>query len=290
MAENKKKEKKDKKKKKEKGAAVEEERFKPVINPDYNPTDSNNNEDAEKWTIASKRSDIIQPNSPKSPTPAELQGFTAYKYVPSPGYAHLDPSKHKNAHSAFDQLQKVIAAQEQQQKQQSSPQKSTQKKQPKQQQPQPQQQPLTSQQHKVQPQQPRPQQQHRVQQQQPPRMPQTGHTFQQRPPPMPIHQSPQLYQGPPHQQRAPYTQQQQQWPRQPGQPSQPFRLDDGSSVQHYARALWNYNAQMASELSFVANDRFAILNKQPDGWWYAELLDNNRRRRGLVPGNYMSPL
>ncbi|CEG75433.1 hypothetical protein RMATCC62417_10472 [Rhizopus microsporus] len=232
MAENKKKEKKDKKKKKEKEAAVEEERFKPVINPDYNPTDSNNNEDAEKWTIASKRSDIIQPNSPKSPTPAELQGFTAYKYVPSPGYAHLDPSKHKNAHSAFDQLQKVIAAQEQQQKQQGSPQKSTQKKQPKQQPP------LPSQQHKVQPQQPPPQQQHRVQQQQPPRMPQTGHAFQQRPPPMPIHQSPQLYQGPPHQQRTPiYTQQQQQqqWPRQPGQPSQPFRLEDGSSVQHYGK-------------------------------------------------------
>ncbi|KAI8075833.1 uncharacterized protein B0P05DRAFT_588256 [Gilbertella persicaria] len=71
---------------------------------------------------------------------------------------------------------------------------------------------------------------------------------------------------------------------------QPQRLADGAIILQQCRALWNYEAKIASELSFLANDRFAILNRQPDGWWYAELLDPVRRKRGLVPGNYMTPV
>ncbi|KAI8973016.1 hypothetical protein BDB01DRAFT_808381, partial [Pilobolus umbonatus] len=56
-----------------------------------------------------------------------------------------------------------------------------------------------------------------------------------------------------------------------------------------ARALWDYKAHIPSEVSFNAHDNFAILNKQPDGWWYAELLDPQKPKRGLVPGNYMTP-
>lgn len=140
-----KKDKKDKKDKKEKkkdkkrivslGEAVEpanfrssdeyldNERFKPVRNPSFNPalispltspTSSihSTTKTDEKWIITSNRSrDSLPAVRPESPlTPAELQGFASSKYVPSAGYAHLDPTKHKNAHSAFDQLQKVVMA------------------------------------------------------------------------------------------------------------------------------------------------------------------------------------
>lgn len=39
------------------------------------------------------------------------------------------------------------------------------------------------------------------------------------------------------------------------------------------------------EMSFSAGDRLAILRKQADGWWEAEL--TGAKTRGLVPGNYM---
>lgn len=37
----------------------------------------------------------------------------------------------------------------------------------------------------------------------------------------------------------------------------------------------------------MAGDLIAVIHKQPDGWWQAELMDPQTRRRGLVPGNYM---
>ncbi|KAI8092877.1 uncharacterized protein BX664DRAFT_328371 [Halteromyces radiatus] len=66
------------------------------------------------------------------------------------------------------------------------------------------------------------------------------------------------------------------------------KLPDGTVYKHKARAMWSYEAKIDSELSFQANDTLAVIRKQPDGWWEAEILDDKRRQRGLVPGNYMS--
>ncbi|SAL97452.1 hypothetical protein [Absidia glauca] len=67
-----------------------------------------------------------------------------------------------------------------------------------------------------------------------------------------------------------------------------LRLPDGTVYKHKVRAMWSYEAKIDSELSFQANDSLAVIRKQPDGWWEAEILDDKRRQRGLVPGNYMS--
>ncbi|KAI8338391.1 hypothetical protein BC941DRAFT_422753 [Chlamydoabsidia padenii] len=67
-----------------------------------------------------------------------------------------------------------------------------------------------------------------------------------------------------------------------------LRLPDGTVYKHKVRAMWSYEAKIDSELSFQANDSLAVIRKQPDGWWEAEILDDKRRHRGLVPGNYMS--
>ncbi|ORZ09605.1 hypothetical protein BCR42DRAFT_358885 [Absidia repens] len=67
-----------------------------------------------------------------------------------------------------------------------------------------------------------------------------------------------------------------------------LRLPDGTVYKHKVRAMWSYEAKIDSELSFQANDSLAVIRKQPDGWWEAEIIDDKRRQRGLVPGNYMS--
>lgn len=56
------------------------------------------------------------------------------------------------------------------------------------------------------------------------------------------------------------------------------------------RALWSYEAKIDTEMSFKVGDQFAVIHKQPDGWWEAELLDPSRRTRALIPGNYMETL
>ncbi|CAO3595423.1 unnamed protein product [Absidia cylindrospora] len=67
-----------------------------------------------------------------------------------------------------------------------------------------------------------------------------------------------------------------------------LHLPDGTVYKHKVRAMWSYEAKIDSELSFQANDSLAVIRKQPDGWWEAEIIDDKRRQRGLVPGNYMS--
>ncbi|KAI9300592.1 hypothetical protein BJ944DRAFT_275491 [Cunninghamella echinulata] len=59
-------------------------------------------------------------------------------------------------------------------------------------------------------------------------------------------------------------------------------LSDGTPYKHKARAIWGYEAKIPSELSFQANDMLAVIRKQPDGWWEAEILDEQRKQRGLV--------
>lgn len=140
-----KKEKKDKKDKKDKKKKVtslgepveavdykstdeylEQEKFKPVRNPSFNPSlispmtsptpSIHSVQTDEKWALTANRSrDSLPAVRPESPlTPAELQGYASAKYIPSGGYGHLDPTKHEGAHSAFDQLQKVVANNESQ--------------------------------------------------------------------------------------------------------------------------------------------------------------------------------
>ncbi|KAI8143067.1 hypothetical protein BJV82DRAFT_669194 [Fennellomyces sp. T-0311] len=68
------------------------------------------------------------------------------------------------------------------------------------------------------------------------------------------------------------------------------RLPDGTPIMHFARAMWSYKAKMSAELSFNVGDVFAVIHKQTDGWWQAELLDPKRSARALVPGNYMEAI
>ncbi|KAI7905834.1 uncharacterized protein BX663DRAFT_497795 [Cokeromyces recurvatus] len=215
--------------------------------------DNNNNE--ERWIISSKRKEVpvIQiPSSPvkekksTSPTPAELQGFTAQKFVPGSSYSHLDPAKSENAHAAFNHLQKLLSNNNNTNSSSSNGSSSRipieRKEDPE----------SSSSRPKVIQQ----QQQHRVQS--------------------------------PNNSEIPQRQNQAQQIKN-NKSTCPERTMDGMPVLQYVRALWNYTAQIPSELSFNANDKFAVLNRQPDGWWYAELLDSNKRTRGLIPGNYMTP-
>ncbi|KAI8975420.1 hypothetical protein BDF20DRAFT_995074 [Mycotypha africana] len=256
------------------------EKFKPVPNPLFHlspltsPTSS-----TDSISLGKSENSVEAGNKP---TPAQLQGFAAEKYVPSPGYAHLDPSKSANAHSAFEHLQRVIEA--------STPLKH----------------------------QPMPRTRPHVQQQtlkassEPPRnqsvtmphatsnkpfeivIPQQQQQQQQK---LQTQQQQQIHPPPQKHSTQQQQQQQQQRPRDVSakqKPSaRPDRLIDGAPVLEFCRALWSYNAQIPSELTFKANDTLAIINKQPDGWWYAELVDPSntvKKRRGLVPGNYMTPV
>ncbi|KAG0182126.1 hypothetical protein DFQ28_000756 [Apophysomyces sp. BC1034] len=64
-------------------------------------------------------------------------------------------------------------------------------------------------------------------------------------------------------------------------------VEERSPVLHHARAKWPYEAKMDQEISFLYGDVVAVFHKQADGWWDAEIMDAKRKRRGLVPGNYM---
>ncbi|KAI8344144.1 hypothetical protein BC941DRAFT_497486 [Chlamydoabsidia padenii] len=75
---------------------------------------------------------------------------------------------------------------------------------------------------------------------------------------------------------------------QPGLPHdhQENLTSDGAPIMHYSRAIWSFTATIPLEMSFSAGDRLAIVKKQADGWWDAEL-QGPKKTRGLVPGNYM---
>ncbi|KAI9248650.1 hypothetical protein BY458DRAFT_526277 [Sporodiniella umbellata] len=301
----KKKEKKEKKEKAEKDqAALEEERFKPVANPAYNPLPAS---EEEGWTVSSSRSSLPLSVSSQNLTPAELQGFAAEKFVPSSGYAHLDPSQHKNAHSAFERLQQVVRETQQQNPSKPPSIQPLPKLTPPNKQPVPTPSPARPTMpvssfgtppiranpsatgpherppHTLPPESPKQQvsgEHYRVSPSRPPQPQLPPHHIR----PQPSSYRPQ--QRPIHSQPLP----RHPTPQQPRPPPFVQRLEDGMRVMHHARAIWSYNAKIASELTFAANEYFGVINKQPDGWWYVELLNPQRRRRGLVPGNYMAPL
>ncbi|KAJ7440631.1 SH3 domain-containing protein, partial [Mycena galericulata] len=51
----------------------------------------------------------------------------------------------------------------------------------------------------------------------------------------------------------------------------------------FCRALYDYEAQDASALSFRQNDIIEVLTQQPSGWWDGLLGDE----RGWFPSNYV---
>ncbi|KFA54770.1 hypothetical protein S40293_00753 [Stachybotrys chartarum IBT 40293] len=55
-----------------------------------------------------------------------------------------------------------------------------------------------------------------------------------------------------------------------------------------ARASYMYQAAIPEELGFAKGDYLAVLRKQDDGWWEAEIHGGNGRA-GLVPSNYLQP-
>ncbi|KAF8644523.1 hypothetical protein AX16_008399 [Volvariella volvacea WC 439] len=85
-------------------------------------------------------------------------------------------------------------------------------------------------------------------------------------------------------------QQQQRQIRQPQLVQQPEEEEGDEAQQEeqftsfFCRALYDYEAQDASALSFRQNDIIEVLSQQPSGWWDGLLGDN----RGWFPSNYVS--
>jgi hypothetical protein len=47
-------------------------------------------------------------------------------------------------------------------------------------------------------------------------------------------------------------------------------------------ALYDYTAQRLEEITFVENDTFVVLDKDPSGWWTGTI----KGQTGLFPSNY----
>ena len=55
------------------------------------------------------------------------------------------------------------------------------------------------------------------------------------------------------------------------------------------RALHDYEAQSEKEFDFQAGDIIAVTATPEDGWWFGELLDEQRRQPGrhVFPSNFV---
>jgi son of sevenless len=60
-------------------------------------------------------------------------------------------------------------------------------------------------------------------------------------------------------------------------------VDDGQFTTLFCRALYNYEAQDSSALSFKQDDIIEVLSQQPTGWWDGLLGEE----RGWFPSNYV---
>lgn len=67
------------------------------------------------------------------------------------------------------------------------------------------------------------------------------------------------------------------------QPQDPLDPDDGQFTTLFCRALYNYEAQDSSALSFRQDDIIEVLSQQPTGWWDGLLGED----RGWFPSNYV---
>lgn len=52
------------------------------------------------------------------------------------------------------------------------------------------------------------------------------------------------------------------------------------------KAVYDYDAQDADELTLRVNDVVSIVRKDPSGWWQGKL----KGREGLFPANYVEEL
>ncbi|PWN24151.1 SH3-domain-containing protein, partial [Microstroma glucosiphilum] len=59
--------------------------------------------------------------------------------------------------------------------------------------------------------------------------------------------------------------------------------DDQAVQTFFVRALYDYEAQDASSLSFVEGDVIEVLTQLPSGWWDGLLGED----RGWFPSNYV---
>ncbi|KAI9303552.1 hypothetical protein BJ944DRAFT_241342 [Cunninghamella echinulata] len=68
----------------------------------------------------------------------------------------------------------------------------------------------------------------------------------------------------------------------------PTLLPDRREILFWCHALYDYIAQDPSELSFSAQEMFAVYNAHPDGWWEAVSWDGYYfGRDGSIPSNFM---
>jgi len=58
----------------------------------------------------------------------------------------------------------------------------------------------------------------------------------------------------------------------------------GASPAKMAVAMFPYQGEQSSDLSFNANDKITVLKEDPSGWWYGECKGNT----GLFPKNFVS--
>ncbi|KTW31701.1 uncharacterized protein T551_00962 [Pneumocystis jirovecii RU7] len=63
--------------------------------------------------------------------------------------------------------------------------------------------------------------------------------------------------------------------------------EDGRRILFYVRALYDYQATIPEEISFVKDDILLVLEMQEDGWWEGEIVNSKKSKRGLFPSNFV---
>lgn len=79
---------------------------------------------------------------------------------------------------------------------------------------------------------------------------------------------------------------QQQAPGPASAPTPSLLAGPGASPAKMAVAMFPYQGEQSSDLSFEANDKITVLKEDPSGWWYGECKGNT----GLFPKNFVSVL
>lgn len=61
---------------------------------------------------------------------------------------------------------------------------------------------------------------------------------------------------------------------------------DGRPILFYVKTIYDYEATIAQEISFIEGQMIAVLRTQDDGWWEGEL--TSTRARGVFPSNFVT--
>ncbi|KAG5437170.1 hypothetical protein PCANB_001147 [Pneumocystis canis] len=67
----------------------------------------------------------------------------------------------------------------------------------------------------------------------------------------------------------------------------PQYTEDGKRILFYVQALYDYQAAIPEEISFVKNDILLVLEMQEDGWWEGQVVSPKKSKRGLFPSNFV---